>query len=86
MSVYAGTKMAVRAIAEGLRQESDGRWRVTTISPGMTETAHTREAGNADWLAMAMPADAVARAMAYAIEQPDEVDVGEVVIRPTAQA
>jgi NADP-dependent 3-hydroxy acid dehydrogenase YdfG len=91
--IYAGTKMAVRAISEGLRQEADGRLRVTVVSPGMTSTnfaagitspqirAALSEAGDT----IAMPAAAVARAIAYAIEQPDDIDVGEIVIRPTAQ-
>jgi NADP-dependent 3-hydroxy acid dehydrogenase YdfG len=88
MGVYAGTKMAVRAISEALRQEADGRLRVTVVSPGMTATSF----GSAELspqlraaLEIAMPPDAVGRAIAYAIEQPDDIDVGEVIIRPTAQ-
>jgi NADP-dependent 3-hydroxy acid dehydrogenase YdfG len=92
-SVYAGTKMAVRAISEGLRQEAGDTLRVTVISPGMTSThfadgmtdpkvrAELERARDA----IAMPPDAVARAIAFAIEQPADVDVGEIVIRPTAQ-
>jgi NADP-dependent 3-hydroxy acid dehydrogenase YdfG len=92
-SVYAGTKMAVRAISEGLRQEAGGALRVTLISPGMTSTefaasitdpavrARLEESRDA----IAMPPDAIARAIAFAIEQPDDVDVGEIVVRPTAQ-
>jgi NADP-dependent 3-hydroxy acid dehydrogenase YdfG len=92
-SVYAGTKMAVRAISEGLRQEAGDTLRVTIISPGMTSTnfadgltdpqvrAQLERARDS----MAMPPDAVARAIAFAIEQPADVDVGEIVIRPTAQ-
>lgn len=89
MAVYAGTKFAVRAISEGLRQEAGDKLRVTVISPGMTATDSDSitdpdiRAGMAEY---AMPPDAVARAIAYAIGQPDGVDVGEVVIRPTAQA
>jgi NADP-dependent 3-hydroxy acid dehydrogenase YdfG len=86
MGVYAGTKMAVRAISEVLRQEADGRLRVTVVSPGLTRTAYTESEGTPELLAIAMPADAVARAIAYAIEQPDDIDVGEVIIRPTAQS
>jgi NADP-dependent 3-hydroxy acid dehydrogenase YdfG len=93
-SVYAGTKMAVRAISEGLRQEAGDNLRVTIISPGMTSTnfaesitdpaARTELEQRRDVIAMA-PA-AVARAIAFAIDQPSDIDVGEVVGRPTAQA
>ncbi len=88
MGVYAGTKMAVRAISEALRQEADGRLRVTVVSPGMTRTSFgSRELTPQveALLGIAMPPEAVGRAVAYAIEQPDDVDVGEVVIRPAAQ-
>jgi NADP-dependent 3-hydroxy acid dehydrogenase YdfG len=93
-SVYAGTKMAVRAISEGLRQEAGENLRVTIISPGMTATNFAESiadpatraelAQRRDLIAMA-PA-AVARAMVFAIDQPPDVDVGEIVVRPTAQA
>jgi NADP-dependent 3-hydroxy acid dehydrogenase YdfG len=90
MAVYAGTKFAVRAISEGLRQEAGDKLRVTIISPGMTLTDvvdnMTVPEVRAQLVEMAMPAEAVARAIAYAIEQPAGIDVGEVVIRPTAQA
>jgi NADP-dependent 3-hydroxy acid dehydrogenase YdfG len=92
MAVYAGTKFAVRAVSEGLRQEAGADLRVTVISPGMTRTnftdsmtssdVATRFAGLRD---IAMPAEAVARAIAYAVSQPADVDVSEIVIRPTAQ-
>jgi NADP-dependent 3-hydroxy acid dehydrogenase YdfG len=93
-SVYAGTKMAVRAISEGLRQEAGDNLRVTIISPGMTSTnfaeSVTDPAIRADLEqrrdAIAMPPAAVARAIAFAIDQPADVDIGEVVVRPTAQA
>lgn len=94
-AVYSGTKFAVRAISEGLRQETAGKkLRVTVITPGMVKTdfinttssealkgkmAESRDA-------VGMPPEAVAHAVAYAIEQPDDIDVGEVVVRPTAQA
>jgi NADP-dependent 3-hydroxy acid dehydrogenase YdfG len=92
--VYAGTKMAVRAISEGLRQEAGDNLRVTIISPGMTSTnfaeSVTDPAVRADVEqrrdAIAMPPVAVARAIAFAIDQPADVDIGEVVVRPTAQA
>jgi NADP-dependent 3-hydroxy acid dehydrogenase YdfG len=93
-SVYAGTKMAVRAISEGLRQEAGENLRVTIISPGMTSTNFAESIADPatradleqrrDLIAMA-PA-AVARAIAFAIEQPSNVDIGEIVVRPTAQA
>ncbi|MET3808209.1 NADP-dependent 3-hydroxy acid dehydrogenase YdfG [Nakamurella sp. UYEF19] len=94
MSVYSGTKMAVRAISEGLRQEAGPHLRVTVVLPGMTSTEGAGGVTNPEIRAglqasldsMAMPASAVARAIAFAIEQPEEVDVGEIVVRPTAQA
>jgi NADP-dependent 3-hydroxy acid dehydrogenase YdfG len=93
-SVYAGTKMAVRAVSEGLRQEAGENLRVTIISPGMTSTnfadSITDPAARAELEqrrdVIAMPPAAVARAIAFAIEQPPGVDVGEIVVRPTAQA
>jgi NADP-dependent 3-hydroxy acid dehydrogenase YdfG len=93
-SVYAGTKMAVRAISEGLRQEAGENLRVTIISPGMTSTNFADSIADpvarADLEqrrdAIAMAPAAVARAIAFAIEQPPDVEVGEVVVRPTAQA
>jgi NADP-dependent 3-hydroxy acid dehydrogenase YdfG len=92
-SVYAGTKMAVRAISEGLRQEAGPHLRVTIVSPGITSTNFADSMTDADARAqleqmrdaIAMPADAVAEAIAFAIEQPATVDVGEIVVRPTAQ-
>ncbi|MFE9062436.1 SDR family oxidoreductase [Streptomyces violaceusniger] len=94
MSVYAGTKNAVRAISEGLRQEAGESLRVTTVSPGFTETelAHsitdpdTKSQIQDSMAKIAMPPDAIARAIAFAIEQPAGVDVGEIVVRPTAQS
>jgi NADP-dependent 3-hydroxy acid dehydrogenase YdfG len=93
-AVYSGTKVAVRAISEGLRQEAGENLRVTVVSPGITRTnfaEHIRSEGVRSALEntgneIAMPADAVARAIAFAIEQPAGVDVGEIVVRPTAQA
>ncbi|WP_310833363.1 SDR family oxidoreductase [Paenibacillus pedocola] len=92
-SVYSGTKFAVRAISEGLRQEAGDKLRVTVISPGIVQTNFTEgvtDPGLKEQLTvirdrLAMAPDAVARAIAYAIEQPDEIDVNEIVIRPTAQ-
>jgi NADP-dependent 3-hydroxy acid dehydrogenase YdfG len=93
-AVYAGTKNAVRAISEGLRQEAGATLRVTTISPGFIYTDFAATAANPDVRAqllaqreaIAITPDAIARAIAFAIEQPDDIDVSEIVIRPTAQA
>jgi NADP-dependent 3-hydroxy acid dehydrogenase YdfG len=93
MAVYAGTKHAVRAICEGLRQEAGDSLRVTTISPGPIDTPFAEASSNPALRAqiagmrdqIAIPADAIARAIAFAIEQPAAVDVNEIVVRPTAQ-
>ncbi|MCH2340136.1 SDR family oxidoreductase [Pseudomonas sp. NPDC047963] len=90
-AVYCATKYAVRAITEGLRQEVGGDIRVTLVSPGVTESElaesisdeGARAAMN-DFRRIAIPAEAIARAIAYAVEQPADVDVSELVVRPTA--
>ena len=91
-AVYCATKYAVRAISEGLRLESNGEIRSTNISPGAvaTELANTitdkdAAAGINQLYEIAIDADAIARAIAYAIEQPSDVDVNEIIIRPTRQ-
>ena len=92
-SVYSGTKFAVRAISEGLRQEAGDKLRVTIISPGFVRTNFTEGVTNPELRAQlaasrdkfAMPPDAIARAIAFAIEQPADVDVNEIIVRPTAQ-
>jgi NADP-dependent 3-hydroxy acid dehydrogenase YdfG len=92
-SVYSGTKFAVRAISEGLRQEAGDKLRVTIISPGFVRTNFADGVTDPKMKAQllesrdkfAMPPDAVARAIAFAIEQPPDVDVNEIVLRPTAQ-
>jgi NADP-dependent 3-hydroxy acid dehydrogenase YdfG len=94
MAVYAGTKNAVRTITETLRQEAGDKLRVTSISPGFVQTNLANSMTNpgvktqiAERMEkMAIPPAAIARAIAFAIEQPAEVDVNEIVIRPTAQA
>lgn len=94
MAVYSATKFAVRAISEGLRQEAGPHLRVTLITPGFVKTNLVDSMTNPDVRAqisdmadkIAIPPEAIARAIAFAIEQPNEVDVGEIVIRPTAQA
>lgn len=90
-AVYCATKYAVRAISEGLRQEVDGDIRVTLISPGVTESelaeSISDERGRAEmreFRKVAIAASAIARAIAYAIEQPADVDVSELIVRPTA--
>lgn len=93
MGVYAATKNAVRTISEALRQEAGAYLRVTEVSPGMISTnlsdSFTDESIKNAMVermdGIAISADAIARAIAYAIEQPDDVDVGSIVIRPTAQ-
>lgn len=91
-TVYSGTKYAVRAISEGLRHEVGGAIRVTTISPGAVDSELKFGSGHApsaeairEFYRQAIPADSVARAIAYAIEQPAEVDINEIVLRPTVQ-
>lgn len=93
MGVYAATKNAVRTITEALRQEAGPHLRVTEISPGMIATdfaeSMTDEAVKAAIQkrssAIAIPPEAIARGIAFALEQPADVDVGSIVIRPTAQ-
>lgn len=89
-AVYCATKYAVRAITDGLRQEVAGQGiRVTLVSPGVTESelaeSITDEQARAlmqEYRRIALPADAIAHAVAYAIGQPAGVDVNELVIRP----
>lgn len=91
-AVYCATKFAVLAISEGLRQESTDI-RVTVISPGVTETelgAGMSDAGGREALKefrkIAIAADDIARAIGFAVEQPDGVDINEIIVRPTASA
>jgi NADP-dependent 3-hydroxy acid dehydrogenase YdfG len=90
-AVYCATKYAVWALSEGLRQESENL-RVTVISPGVTESeladTITEEFSASlmeDFRKVAIPASAIGDAIAYAISQPDSVDVNEIVVRPVAQ-
>jgi NADP-dependent 3-hydroxy acid dehydrogenase YdfG len=90
-AVYCATKFAVRAISEGLRKEATGDVRVTLISPGVTESElaesitdrEAREAMNS-YRSIAIPASAIADAIAFALSQPAEVDVNEMIVRPAA--
>ncbi len=92
-TVYCPTKHAVRALSEGFRQEAGPFLRSTLISPGVVQTELPEHITHAQWASdsktayeIAIGADVIARAIAYAIEQPEEVDVNEIVIRPTAQS
>ncbi|MFD2250361.1 NADP-dependent 3-hydroxy acid dehydrogenase YdfG [Pseudochelatococcus lubricantis] len=89
-AVYCGTKYAVWAITEGLRQEHENI-RSTIISPGVTATELGDDisdpqvaAALKDWRQKSLTPDAIARAIRYALEQPDGVDVNEIIVRPTA--
>lgn len=89
-AVYSGTKFAVRAISEGLRQETQDI-RVTIVSPGVVEseladsiTSPATAEAMAEFRKTALTPDAIARAMAYAIGQPADVDVNELIVRPVA--
>ena len=93
-AVYSATKHAVRVISEGLRQEvKPYNIRTTIISPGAVESelpdssteADVREAMRAFYAENAIPADAFARAVVYAMSQPEDVDVNEILFRPTRQ-
>jgi NADP-dependent 3-hydroxy acid dehydrogenase YdfG len=94
MAVYSAVKTAVRALSEGLRKEAGPHLRVSVVSPGFVDTDFVRTISDdelreqllAQRDALALTPDAIARAIAFAIEQPPEVDVNEIVIRPTAQA
>jgi NADP-dependent 3-hydroxy acid dehydrogenase YdfG len=89
-AVYCATKYAVRAISDGLRQENN-KIRVTCIYPGVVEseladtiTDPVAAEAMRTYRAIALKPDAIARAVRYAIEQPEDVDVNEIVVRPTA--
>jgi NADP-dependent 3-hydroxy acid dehydrogenase YdfG len=92
MGVYAATKNAVRTATEALRQESR-HVRVTEVSPGFVATDFSQTIPDGDVRAQiesrktsfAIPPQAVAQSIAFAIDQPDDVEIGSIVIRPTAQ-
>ncbi|PBP79457.1 oxidoreductase [Pseudomonas syringae] len=91
-AVYCATKFAVRAISDGLRQETD-KIRVTVVCPGVVESELADSISDETALdamkafrKVALEPDAIARALVYAIEQPDGVDVSEIVVRPTGSA
>jgi len=90
-AVYCATKFAVGAISEGLRQEVGGDIRVTVISPGVTESEladsisdEAAKKGMQEFRKISIPAEAIARSILFAIEQPDDVDISEIIVRPTA--
>jgi NADP-dependent 3-hydroxy acid dehydrogenase YdfG len=93
-AVYAATKHAVRALSEGLRQEvKPYNIRTTVISPGAVATELPSSVTDPDaaerirkfYADVAIPADSFARAVAFAISQPEDVDVNEILFRPTRQ-
>lgn len=91
-AVYCATKYAVRAISEGLRQEVGADIRVTLVSPGVTESELAESISDAEarefmkeYRRITIPATAIAQSILYAINQPAEVDVNEIVVRPTAK-
>lgn len=91
-AVYCATKFAVRAISDGLRQERDDI-RVTCIHPGVVEselaltiTDPTAAEAMKDYRAVALTPDAIGRAVRFAIEQPEDVDVNEIIVRPLRSA
>ena len=93
-SVYCATKHAVRALSEGLRTEvKPYNIRTTVISPGAVATElpnHVTDQESAAGIqkfykSFAIPADSFARAVAYAMSQPDDVDINEILFRPTSQ-
>lgn len=91
--VYAATKNAVRTFAEAFRQESDGTIRITGISPGFVKTGlvdhmkdeTVRTAVKKRMHEIAIAPEAVAHAVIYALSQPKEVEIGDIVIRPAVQ-
>ncbi|AGW94336.1 MULTISPECIES: SDR family oxidoreductase [Cupriavidus] len=89
-AVYCATKFAVRAISDGLRQETD-KIRVTVVCPGVVESEladsisdDVARSAMQEFRRIAITPDAIARAIAYAVEQPADVDVSEIIVRPTA--
>jgi len=89
-AVYSATKYAVKAISEGIRQEGGGEIRSTNISPGPVATELTTTISDpetaknvSELYEKAIDADVIARAIAFAIEQPAEVDINELIIRPS---
>jgi NADP-dependent 3-hydroxy acid dehydrogenase YdfG len=89
-AVYCASKFAVWAITDGLRQEHDDI-RATIVSPGVVETELGSDisddgiaAALQEWRKKSLTPDAIARAIRFALEQPEGVDINEIVVRPTA--
>lgn len=92
-AVYCATKFAVGAISEGLRMEVEDDIRVTVISPGVTESELADRISDNDarevmkeYRKISISPNAIARAIKFAIEQPEDVDVNEIIVRPTASS
>ncbi|WP_329473720.1 SDR family oxidoreductase [Streptomyces sp. NBC_01723] len=92
-AVYCATKFAVRALSEGLRQESDGSIRVSVVSPGVTESELAASISDPrarkdmeTYRSVALPASAIADAVAFAVSRAAGVDVNEIVVRPAGSA
>ncbi|MDQ0497218.1 SDR family oxidoreductase [Paenibacillus brasilensis] len=94
-AVYSATKFAVRAISEGLRQEESPEFgiRSTIISPGVVKTELLNSVtspeviGMSDWIrSLSISPDRIAHAIAYAINEPDDTSINEMIIRPTIQS
>lgn len=91
--VYAGTKNAIRTIGEAFRQESEGNIRITGISPGFVKTdfanniknQEMKEAVQKGMQEIAIDPIAIARAVIYAVSQPKDIEIGDIVIRPSKQ-
>jgi NADP-dependent 3-hydroxy acid dehydrogenase YdfG len=91
-TIYSATKTAVRTISEGLRQEVTGKVRVCTICPGFTQSELSESVNDQNFKPFvdqlfeqrAMPALAIAEAVAYALTQPAHVAVNEIIVRPLA--
>ena len=92
--VYSATKAAVLALSDGLRQELAGQIRVSTVLPGFTDTAFSEHVKSPELKVQmqkagekfAMSPEAVANAVVYILQQPEEVNIGEVTLRSKAQA
>ncbi|MGX1101381.1 SDR family oxidoreductase [Amorphus sp. MBR-141] len=93
-AIYSATKYSVRVISEALRQEvKDYNIRTTVLSPGAIDTelpASVRAEGVSEWVSdfyrkVAIPSSSFARCVAFAMSQPEEVDINEILFRPTAQ-
>lgn len=83
-AVYSGTKFGVRAISEGLRMEEspESNIRSTIISPGLTNT-ELLNTDNSVIRSMAISPDSIAKAIAYAINEPATVAINEIMVSPT---